>query len=243
MVLVAGIAGLAALEYRCGYLTGYHLEGLGMVRSPSLFLDVKQALGLQRFYSQMGQDKWIIGKVFPGVRNGFFVDIGSGDAEDDSNSKALELLGWKGICVDPLPPNWYRRRCTLYRVPVYSKKGEIVRFRDAGHLGGIDEHIDRYRKVVDGLPVVEFTTTTIADILENAQAPPFIHYVSLDIEGAEYEALKAFPFSKHTVGAFTIEHNYEEPKRTQIRELLARHGYRLVREHLVEDWYVGPEVH
>ena len=42
------------------------------------------------------------------------------------------------------------------------------------------------------------------------------------------------------VGAFSIEHNGEKRKRQQIRALLEGHGYRFVREQLVEDWYVGP---
>ena len=56
--------------------------------------------------------------------------------------------------------------------------------------------------------------------------PPFIQFVSLDIEGAELEALKGFPFDRHRIGALAIEHNDEEPKRTEIQALMKRHGYR-----------------
>ena len=66
-----------------------------------------------------------------------------------------------------------------------------------------------------------------------------IHYVSIDTEGSEYEILAAFPFDAYQVGAFTIEHNCEEPKRARIRELLESHGYRFSREQLVDDWYVA----
>ena len=62
--------------------------GFTAVPSPSLFLDIKQTFLLQRFYSQLGQDKWIVGRVFPGVEDGFFVDIGAGHAEMHSNSGA-----------------------------------------------------------------------------------------------------------------------------------------------------------
>jgi hypothetical protein len=64
--------------------------------------------------------------------------------------------------------------------------------------------------------------------------------VSLDVEGAEYDVLQAFPFSTHRVGAWTIEHNNEEPKRSRIRSLLESHGYRFVRQQIADDWYVGP---
>ena len=56
--------------------------------------------------------------------------------------------------------------------------------------------------------------------------------------GSELEILSALPFDQYQVGAFTIEHNFEEPKRSRIAELLSGHGYRLDRTQLVDDWYV-----
>jgi hypothetical protein len=85
---------------------------------------------------------------------------------------------------------------------------------------------------------VELTTTTLGDILDRAKAPNFIHYISLDIEGAELEALKGFPFSKYKVGAFTVEHAYVEPKRSQIRALLENRGCRFVRSAAQDDYYI-----
>jgi len=223
---------------RCPGCLGYYKGARTLALSPSFFLDLKQMAGLQNFYSQLGQDKWIIGKVFPGVKNGYFVDIGSWDAEIDSNSKALEELGWSGICIDPFPRNWRNRNCHLFKEVVYSRKGEVIKFRMAGIIGGIDTHIDRHATKVQSSPVVELTTTTIGDILERANAPRFIHYVNIDTEGSEMEILKAFPFSEYTVGAFTIEHNFEEPKRRLIREFLEHKGYRFVKEQIVDDWYI-----
>jgi hypothetical protein len=180
--------------------------------------------------------------IFPGVTDGYFVDIGAGDGIKGSNTKALEDLGWTGVAIDPFPTNWESRKCRLFREVVSSREGDVVEFRTAGGASGIDEHIDKWRDEVETSPLVTLTTTTIGDILERADAPSFIHYVSLDIEGAEYEALKAFPFSKHEVGAFTIEHNFEEPKRSQIRELLEKNGYRFAKEHAVEDWYLSDRI-
>ena len=79
-------------------------------------------------------------------------------------------------------------------------------------------------------PVVKLTTVTLEDILVRAAAPHLIHFVSLDIEGAALEALRAFPFERYRVAAWTIEHNREEPKRSQVAALLAAHGYRRVHE-------------
>ena len=78
-------------------------------------------------------------------------------------------------------------------------------------------------------PTVEFVTETLADILDRAKAPRFIHYMSMDIEGGELEALKGFPFDKYQIGALTVEHWFNEPKRTQTKEFLESHGYNRVK--------------
>jgi hypothetical protein len=212
--------------------------------SQSLIVSAKEKLGLATFYSQMGQDKWVSEKVFPGVQNGFFLDVGSGDGTFMSNTKALEQKGWSGICVDPFPRNMQDRSCQIFKEVVFSKAGERVTFWTADDWGGIieetfgirKEKMERYKALNAG--TVEFTTVTIGDILERAKAPRFIHYVSLDIEGGELHALKGFPFDKYKIGALTVEHNYKEPKRSEIKALMESHGYKHVHTSERDDFYV-----
>src|SRR5262245_4206516 len=204
----------------------------------SLVVGVKEKLGLVTFYSQMHQDKWVSEEVFPGVKNGFFLDVGSGDGTDMSNTKALEQRGWTGICIDPFPRNMQDRTCQIFKEVVSSKSGERVKFW-AGkekNLGGIVDTLGNRK--TDEAPIVEFTTVTLADILERANAPRFIHYVSMDIEGGEINALKGFPFEKYQIGALTVEHNYEEPKRSEINALMENHGYKRVHTLDRDDCYV-----
>ena len=209
-------------------------------RFAHLFDSLKEVAGFRKYYSQVGQDRWIVNCMFPDIDNGFFVDVGSADGVRLSNTKLIEELGWKGICIDPFPTNMKDRTCELFKEVVYSEAGRKVRFRAAGILGGVDEHIRRHkeREVVKKAKVVEFTTTTLDNILARAKAPNYIHYISIDIEGAELHALKGFSFSKYKVGAFIIEHNYEEPKRSQIRTLLENKGYKLVKTIDQDDCYV-----
>jgi len=79
----------------------------------------------------------------------------------------------------------------------------------------------------------------LADILDEHNAPTFIDYFSLDIEGAEYEILSRFPFYRYKFGLITVEHNFQEPKRSMIRQLLDLHGYRVDKEVYVDDWFVN----
>jgi methyltransferase FkbM-like protein len=202
---------------------------------------VLQLAGFLSFHSDACQDRWIVLEVYPGLRTGFFVDLGSGDGEAKSNTKVLEDLGWNGVCIDPFPTNMSGRRCTLFTVPVDSVSGKRVRFRKAGVLGGIEELLGRGKASTLTARVVELETRTLTELLAQAKAPPFIHYMSIDIEGAELEALKGLDFSRYRIGALTVEHNLEEPKRSEIRRLLERNGYRLVRTVEQDDFYVGAE--
>jgi FkbM family methyltransferase len=204
-----------------------------------IVVSAQEMLGLAIFHSQIGQDKWVLEAVFPNVKNGFFLDVGSADGTINSNTKAFEQKGWTGICIDPFPRNMQDRTCQMFKETVFSQAGKLVKFRAAGDLGGIEDTLGIWKDVAHEAPIVEFTTVTLRDILERAKAPSFIHFVSLDIEGAELDALRGFPFDKYQIGALDVEHNYEEPKRSKIEALMKSHGYKRVHTWYQDDFYVN----
>lgn len=237
LLVLAIVIGGAAV--RIFWLSGYVEECPHLSLGQRLLAAALQGTSVVRFHSESCQDRWIALEVFPGLRKGYFVDVGSADGVALSNTKALESLGWKGVCIDPFPKNMSDRRCTVFTTPVYSTSGKRVRFRIAGNLGGIEANLGRWRVPTESAPVVELETRTLTELLAQAKAPPFIHYMSMDIEGAELEALKGLDFSRYRFGAMTIEHNFEEPKRSEIRRLLESNGYRYVRTVAQDDYYVG----
>ena len=206
-------------------------------RERNIAISLREALGLLHFPSQVGQDRWVAEKVFPGIRDGFFLDVGSADGYVNSNTWALEQRGWRGICVDPFPANMEERTCQMFKEVVGSVAGQKVVFAKAGEIGGITEHLDKWKDDAKGAETVELTTVTLDDILRRAQAPSFIHFVSLDIEGAELEALKGVPFDRYAFGSFAIEHNFEEPKRSQILAFMRERGYERVHTLAQDDFY------
>jgi FkbM family methyltransferase len=212
---------------------------LSFMRNLQVTLD--ELRGLTEYRSEIGQDKWVLEKVFPGVTNGYFVDVGSGHGTIGSNSRTLEERGWKGVCIDPFPTHMEGRTCKMFKEVVFSKPGLVMAFHTAGGLGGIADTLGKWNETAARAPTVNVTTGTLDNILARAGAPPFIHFISLDVEGAELEALRAFPFDRYRVGAWTIEHNLEEPKRSQIVALLARHGYLRVNEWHQDDFFVPVE--
>lgn len=203
----------------------------------ALSLTIKQTLGAPSYPSEIGQDKWVIYKMFPGVTNGFFLDVGSGHGTIGSNTKALEELGWSGVCVDPFPTHMEGRTCVMEKAVVSSSAGQVVKFHTHSGLGGIADTLGKWKEEAAKSPAVELTTTTLGDLLERTKAPSYIHFLSLDIEGAELEALKGVPFDKYRFGAMAIEHNEEEPKRSDLIRFLEDKGYKRVHTFRQDDFF------
>jgi hypothetical protein len=203
-----------------------------------IIVSVEDVLGFDTFPSGTGQDKWVIDTVFPGINNGFFVDVGSADGKIDSNTYALERKGWTGVCIDPFPHNMQARTCQVFPEVVDSVAGKHVTFFSDGILGGIGEYLGHTKDdvVKEGHPV-DLVTTTLGDILNRAKAPHYIHFMSVDVEGAEVAVLLGFPFEKYQLGSLVIEHNFEEPKRANLQTLLESHGYRRVHSWYSDDFY------
>lgn len=245
ILLVVVILAIAIGSGLFGAAVGRHYETneLCCLVPPSrnVRLSLRETLGLVTFASQIGQDKWVSETVFPGVTDGYFIDVGSGDGIDSSNTLILERKGWKGICVDPFPSNMQQRTCQMFKEVVFSEAGRTVTFHKAAGLGGIDETLGRHRALAEQAPAVTFTTVTIGDILDRAKAPSFIQFMSMDIEGAELEALRGVPWDRYRFGAFAIEHNYEGQKRDAIEALLKQHGYRRVHTWRQDDFYVAAD--
>jgi FkbM family methyltransferase len=247
-LVVAGVVAAAVCTFvgiQDGRATALFLENrqccqLSFMRN--LQVTLSEISGLTTYFSEVGQDKWVLEKVFPYVTNGYFVDVGSGHGTIGSNTRSLEERGWTGVCIDPFPVHMEGRTCRMFKEVVFSKPGLVIAFHTAGGLGGVAGTLGKWNESAARAPTVNVTTVTLGDVLARAAAPQLIHFMSLDIEGAELEALRAFPFDRYRVAAWAIEHNREEPKRSQIVALLGEHGYRRVHERHQDDFFVPVDV-
>jgi FkbM family methyltransferase len=189
-------------------------------------------------YSQFNQDLWVL-SLYP-EQKGFFLDIGCCDGERISNTYLLEQSGWIGIAADPFPTNFQNRPNTILETVAIFSEESTVSFSKAGDVGGITDLLGFWKDAptVKGADKVEQKAITLEQLLDKHNAPSFIHYLSLDTEGSEYEILKTFPFDKYSFGCITVEHNNEEPKRSNIISLLQQNKYKLVKQDNVEDYFV-----
>lgn len=194
---------------------------------------------------QKGQVDYLINNIFNyekfGLkRNGFFVDLACADGVNINNSYFLEKhLGWNGLLFEPNPG--YKESIKAHRTSqlvtecVTDVPNETVRFRiDNGMLGGIvSDDTDNNQSVrgeeLKDSKIIEIQTTTLVDELEKINAPKIIDFLSLDIEGAEWIALRNFDFNKYKFVSMAIERPNE-----YLDMMLEKHGYRQV-VHLLYD--------
>lgn len=196
--------------------------------------------------SQLGQELEVI-KFYNNKERGFFIEIGASDGLELSNTYLLETkYKWKGICCEPIPKKFEklvknRPNSICYKEAVYNQSGLILAFDISNSydlLSGISDHIDKYKLTVDkDKTTFHVETISLLDVLEKSNAPSFIEYMSLDTEGSEFEILKNFDFEKYTFGLIDVEHNFMEPRRTEIRNLLLSKGYIYKGENNWDDMY------
>jgi hypothetical protein len=216
------------------------------------------------FRSHQGQDQWVIERALPGKRGGWFIDSGAGpDGIQGSNSFMLESeYGWKGLLVEPHPDCIARvranRSAIVEQCCLTDSAGEVDFVLNVHpELSSITEHLSEPNftaagfgpdghAVVPGLPPpgglhsVRIPTMPLWELLRRHHFPPVIDYLSLDIEGAEWVALKDFPFKEFRILCMTIERGGKAYDK--LREKLLAEGYRLVRVSDPDDFYVHSSV-
>jgi FkbM family methyltransferase len=197
-------------------------------------------------------DKWIVEEIYRGMRGGFFVEAGAGNGVEGSCTLVLERdYGWSGIGVEVNPSGYKRlqerRTCKTDNRALYSESGlalEFVRIRGQVGLSGLEKHLrGSTKRLAEGLgPRAEHLTVetvSLHDLFEQHGAPEIIHYVALDVEGAEPEILRTFPFDRpRKILALSIEG-------PRCGDTLQAHGYRAVKnphtDQTFEHYYLHPD--
>lgn len=198
------------------------------------------------YYSQIGQDKWVH-SIHGNKKDGYFIELGACDGLYYSNTLFFEReLGWNGICIEPNDMYFEKlkvnRNCNLSNELVFSEENKVIDFAICDATSGvIDNNIGPFTTKTN---VIKKTTTTLSAILDKFNAPHVIDYLSLDVEGQEFNILSTFPFNRYKFKCITVEHNAPHIGTTQqlkIRNLLEKNGYRYVKGNDdVLNWGHGP---
>lgn len=187
--------------------------------------------------SQVGQDKWVC-EFFNYKRDGYFIDIGANDGIWLSNTYYMEKeLGWSGICVEagitPFNRLKLNRDCICVHA-LASKTNGITTFYEIRY-GNRDR--------LEGMQVVN--AVRLDTLMSMYDVPKTIDYVSIDTDGEDYNILATFPFDKHEVILWTLEHNNNQEIKKSMKELMNSKGYIIAVEdvksggYIFEDWYIN----
>ena len=205
-----------------------------------------------RSHSDLNQD--IVALAVSGWRqNGYFVEFGALDGVKGSNTVLLETVyGWTGIVAEParcwreaLARN---RRCRIDHRAVARDSAQELQFKETDTQLGLSGLLDYFddgechtqRRLRSAGREYTVTTVSLNDLLEDHQAPAVIDYISVDTEGSELAILQGFDFSRRRVNLWTIEHNYFDPARQAIFEIMTNNGYQriLTQRSTIDDWYI-----
>ena len=179
------------------------------------------------FYSQDNQDKYLEENIFKGYTNGIFVDVGSHDGISINNTLYFEKNNnWTGINIEPIKkvydkllinrPNSINLNCA-----VCNNDGETDFYSNTGYtemISGIKDNFDirhlqrlSYENFVMGsyTEIIKVKTQKLETILDQHNIS-HVNYLSIDVEGAEFEVIKSINFDKVFIDVIGFENNYED---------------------------------
>ena len=179
------------------------------------------------FNSQDKQDEYLETNIFKGYKNGIYVDVGAHDGVSINNTLYFEKHNnWTGINIEPIKtvfdklvsnrPNNINLNCA-----VCNNNGETDFLCNAGYtemISGIKDNFDvrhlhrlHSENIEHGstTEVIKVTTKKLETILDEHNIS-HIHYVSIDVEGAEFEVIKSINFDKVFIDVIGFENNYND---------------------------------
>ncbi len=204
-----------------------------------------------KFFSQVGQDRFLLENYFRGKRDGVFVDVGAYDGEKFSNSLFFErFMGWTGLCIEPQPAAFRKlaasrkARCLQFCVSDFEGEADFVEC-DAGQdetmLSGLTasfdaRHAERLNRFATDRRSLKVPVRKLSNVL--AEHGLFhVDYCSIDVEGAEAAILGELDLERFDISVFTVENNYGD---SRLRDLMAAKGYQFAGRLEHDDVYCRP---
>ena len=177
------------------------------------------------YNSQDNQDKYLEENIFKGYKNGTFVDVGASDGITINNTLYFEKYNnWTGINVEPIKslydqliinrPNSININCAICNSHGYKdflcNKGytELISGLkdtfDERHLNRLNKENSEYGSTAE---IIKVETKQLKTIFEENYIT-HVNYLSIDVEGAEFEVIKSIDFDKVFIDIIGFENNY-----------------------------------
>jgi len=163
-------------------------------------------------YSYGGVDS-LVNNIFKNNDKGFYVDIGCGHPVKNNNTYLLNKKGWHGINIDLDNENInlfdiYRPSDENISTAISDKIGkeDLFFYHSKSAINTINKKTADYQKArVSSIKKIK--TNTLNNVLNNSKYNNLeIDFLSIDIEGSEFLALKNFDFNKYNPKVIVVEH-------------------------------------
>jgi hypothetical protein len=200
---------------------------------------VQKVVQKPKFYSQFGEDKFLLEKYFKDQRNGFYLELGALDGIEFSNTKYFQdALDWTGVLIEPVPDSYKRLkvnrpRDTTLHMAICQEEKMIEIIGDHAVAGIADKIPSNHPKIFHSLGKVKNNVFCgpIGKYLRIVGVEK-IDFWSLDVEGAEIDVLKtmdwSIPIRLIMTEALPNESGAEQAaKNEQVRVILREKGFRM----------------
>ena len=179
-----------------------------------------------------------------------YVDVGANEPRHLSITASLYDLGWRGLLIEADPElahelRRFRPNDIVVEMAAASGPGELTFYRVPGTgLGTLDaEEANAAR--ARGFEVLAYTVATDSlDSILDAHAVEVIHFMSIDVEGAESIVLQGLCLAKHRPWVVCIEAVYpgtSEPSHGEWEQVFLANNYLLATFDGINRWYVAKE--
>jgi FkbM family methyltransferase len=200
------------------------------------------------YNSQDNQDSYLENIIFKGYKNGFYVDVGAYDGIRINNTLYFEKYNnWRGINIeankklfDKLVIN--RPNDINLNYAVCNNDGETEFLCNSGAtelISGIKDTFDErhlHRLQFENMQyggtteLIKVKTKKLETIFDEYNVQ-IINYLSIDVEGAEFEVIKSINFDKVFIDIIAFENNYNDVS-IPIIEYLHNKGYIIINQSL-----------
>jgi FkbM family methyltransferase len=189
-------------------------------------------------FAQTGEDRILSSYLHE--RTGFYVDVGCNDPLKFSSTFAFYLKGWKGIAIDANDVivdrfQETRRQDVCVAAAVSDSERDVIFHRsESDTVSTIDEEVleqwqDNWKFRPEDQVVVR--TQTLTSILEKAlpNETMDIDFMTIDVEGHEFQVLSGLDFSRYRPKLITVEiHDLKTIFSSRVYLLLVEKGYSLI---------------
>ena len=201
-------------------------------------------------YGQNAEDV-ILWRALKHINNGYYIDVGANDPEDDSITKAFYDRGWHGINIEPLAQHYaclqeQRPRDLNLKLAAGDYNGELTLFDMPSVRGWATSEptvADHYRQ--QGLDVVESRVPVRRlDSLCAEFAVTDIHFLKIDVEGFETEVVRGMDFQQWRPWILIIEAtrpNSQDSQYQQWEPMLLDNDYQYAYSDGLNRYYVAKE--